>query len=106
MGVGDTRDHGFTASTTIGDGLTLDQKEYVKKLEHSVSWLEDKIQRARNDFKTLKKENESLKESNENHVFISERLNKALKKSEDRIERLTDKMKKITNDSVILPKNS
>jgi len=45
-----------------------------------------------------------LKDSNENHIFINEKLNKALKKSEDRIEKLTQKIKTITNESVVLPK--
>ena len=83
---------------------TFDNREYVKKLEHSVQWLEEKLQRARADFKTLKKENANLKDSNENHIFINEKLNKALKKSEDRIEKLTAKIKTITNESVVLPK--
>ena len=64
------------------------------------------MQRARNDFKTLKKENANLKDSNENHIFINEKLNKALKKSEDRIEKLTQKIKTITNESIVLPKRS
>lgn len=45
-----------------------------------------------------------MKDSNENHIFINEKLNKALKKSEDRIEKLTQKIKTITNESVVLPK--
>ena len=52
----------------------------------------------------MKKESDNLKDSNENHIFINEKLNKALKKSEDRIEKLTNKIKTITNDSVVLPK--
>lgn len=88
------------------DGASFDQREYVKKLEHSVQWLEEKLQRKTNDFKTLKKENANLKDSNENHIFINEKLNKALKKSEDRIEKLTQKIKTITNESVVLPKKS
>ena len=99
-------DHGPTASTmTMQDG-TYDQREYIKKLEQSVQWLEEKLQRARNDFKTLKKENANLKDSNENHIFINEKLNKALKKSEERIEKLTSKIKTITNESVVIPKKS
>ena len=47
-----------------------------------------------------------MKDSNENHIFINEKLNKALKKSEERIEKLTQKIKTITNESVILPKQS
>lgn len=95
------------SSSAMHDGTSsFDQREYVKKLEHSVQWLEEKLQRARNDFKTLKKENANLKDSNENHIFINEKLNKALKKSEDRIEKLTQKIKTITNESVVLPKRS
>ena len=52
----------------------------------------------------MKKENANLKVSNENHIFINEKLNKALKKSEQRIEQLTSKLKTITNESVVLPK--
>ena len=52
----------------------------------------------------MKKENANLKDSNENHIFINEKLNKALKKSEDRIEKLTQKIKTITNESIVLPK--
>lgn len=47
-----------------------------------------------------------MKDSNENHIFINEKLNKALKKSEERIDKLTLKIKTITNESVILPKQS
>lgn len=77
------------STTTLQDAASFDQREYVKKLEHSIQWLEEKLQRARTDFKTLKKENANLKDSNENHLFINEKLNKALKKSEERIEKLT-----------------
>ena len=95
----------ISSSNTMPDG-TFDNREYVKKLEHSVQWLEEKLQRARADFKTLKKENANLKDSNENHIFINEKLNKALKKSEERIEKLTAKIKTITNESVVLPKRA
>ena len=74
------------SSTLKQEGLPFDQDEYIKKLEHSVQWVEEKLQKSRNDFKTLKKENANLKVSNENHIFINEKLNKALKKSEARIE--------------------
>ena len=47
-----------------------------------------------------------MKDSNENHIFINEKLNKALKKSEERIEKLMTKIKTITNESVVLPKRS
>lgn len=94
---------GVTASSTL-EMLNPDQKEYIKKLEHSISWMEEKLQRARKDFKVLKKENESLKDSSDNHIFINEKLNKALKKSEERNEKLTERLKKVTNESVILQK--
>ena len=93
-----------TVSSTMKDQHPFDQEEYIKKLEHSIQWVEEKLQKSRNDFKTLKKENANLKVSNENHIFINEKLNKALKKSETRIESLTAKIKQITNESVVLPK--
>ena len=92
------------SSTLKADGMPGDQDEYVKKLEHSVQWVEEKLQKSRNDYKALKKENASLKVSNENHIFINEKLNKALKKSETRIEQLSAKIKTFTNDSIVLPK--
>lgn len=39
----------------------------------------------------MKKENQNLKDSNENHIFINEKLNQALKKSSKRIEELEKK---------------
>jgi hypothetical protein len=50
--------------------------------------LSDKLQKVRIDFKKLKKENDMLKDSIENHIFINEKLNSALKKSGTRIEAL------------------
>ena len=97
-------DQGPTVGSTVLNEGSFANPDYIKKLEHSVQWLEEKLQRARNDFKTLKKENANLKDSNENHIFINEKLNKALKKSEDRIEKLTQKIKTITNESIVLPK--
>jgi|LauGreDrversion4_2_1035121.scaffolds.fasta_scaffold375791_3 hypothetical protein len=38
--------------------------------------------------KSLKKEIQNLKDSNENHIFINEKLNQALKKSNSRVEEL------------------
>ena len=93
-----------TVSSTMKEQMPYDQDEYVKKLEHSVQWVEEKLQKSRTDLKSLKKENANLKVSNENHIFINEKLNKALKKSEHRIEQLSNKLKTITNESVILPK--
>ena len=62
--------------------------EYVKKLEQSVQYLNEKIQRSRIDMKNLKKEIQNLKDSNENHIFINEKLNAALKKTNARVEEL------------------
>jgi hypothetical protein len=36
----------------------------------------------RTEINMLKKEIDTLKDSNENHIFINEKLNKALKRSE------------------------
>eukprot|EP00353_Schmidingerella_taraikaensis_P009869 CAMPEP_0185589764 /NCGR_PEP_ID=MMETSP0434-20130131/58282_1 /TAXON_ID=626734 ORGANISM="Favella taraikaensis, Strain Fe Narragansett Bay" /NCGR_SAMPLE_ID=MMETSP0434 /ASSEMBLY_ACC=CAM_ASM_000379 /LENGTH=152 /DNA_ID=CAMNT_0028213439 /DNA_START=922 /DNA_END=1382 /DNA_ORIENTATION=+ len=84
--------------------LTINETTEEIGTEHSVAGGEALA--ARNDFKTLKKENANLKDSNENHIFINEKLNKALKKSEDRIEKLTSKIKTITNESVVIPKKA
>jgi hypothetical protein len=53
-----------------------------------VQYLNEKIQKSRIDLKNLKKECQNLKDSNENHVFINEKLNQALKKSSQRCEEL------------------
>ena len=55
--------------------------EYTKKLEQSVQYLNEKIQKSRIDMKNLKKEIQNLKDSNENHIFINDKLNQALKKA-------------------------
>ena len=52
----------------------------------------------------MKKENANLKASNENHIFINEKLNKALKKSEQRIDGLVKRVKQLTDESIVLPK--
>lgn len=65
-----------------------DHREYIKKLEQSVQYLNDKISKSRIDYKNLKKENQNLKDSNENHIFINEKLNQALKKAVARSEEL------------------
>ncbi|CDW75472.1 UNKNOWN [Stylonychia lemnae] len=69
-----------------------DQRDYIKKLEQSVQYLNDKITKIRIDYKNLKKENQNLKDSNENHIFINEKLNQALKKSSQRIEDLEKRL--------------
>ena len=65
---------------------TYDNREVNKKLEQNVLGLEKALKRAQTDLKALKNENANLKDSNENHIFINEKLNKALKKNEERIE--------------------
>jgi hypothetical protein len=52
----------------------------------------------------LKKEIDTLKDSNENHIFINAKLNKALKRSEERTEKLQQKLKTVTDQSVLLKK--
>jgi len=91
---------GATISSTL-DANIYDQKEYSKKLEESVNWLEEKLARANKDIKRLKNENATLKSSNENHIFINDKLNKALKKSESRIESLSQQVKQLTNQTVV-----
>lgn len=96
---------GATISSTI-DANIFDQKEYTKKLEESVNWLEEKLTRATKDLKKAKQENGNLKASNENHIFINEKLNKALKKSEQRIEALAKQVKQLTDQTVVFKKSA
>lgn len=56
------------------------------------------------ELKRLQKEIDTLKESNENHIFINEKLNKALKRAEQRNEQLSAKLKTVTDQSVVLKK--
>lgn len=51
-----------------------------------------------------KKEIATLKDSNENHIFINDKLNKALKRAEQRTEHLQTKLKAVTEESVHLKK--
>lgn len=48
----------------------------------------EKVKALRQEISILKKEIDTLKDSNENHIFINEKLNKALKRSEQRTEQL------------------
>ena len=50
--------------------------------------------------KNLKKEIQNLKDSNENHIFINEKLNSALKKANQRAEELE---KQIHESSKLIP---
>ena len=92
------------SSTIVADNF--DQKEYTKKLEESVNWLEEKLTRATKDLKKMKQDNANLKASNENHIFINEKLNKALKKSEQRIDTLSKQVKQLTDQSVVFQKKT
>ena len=53
---------------------------YVKRLQLSVENLNSKLSRLKEQFSKLKSENAGLKASNDNHIFINEKLDKALKK--------------------------
>jgi hypothetical protein len=52
-----------------------DPRAYIQKLEQSVNYLNEKIQRSRIDFKKMKQENRNLKESIDNHLSVNEKLN-------------------------------
>lgn len=71
-----------------------------------MQYLNDKISKIRVDFKALKKENTNLKDSNENHIFINEKLNQALKKSASRIEELERKLDERDGKSETPKKNT
>ena len=53
---------------------------YAKRLELSVDNLNEKLTRLKTQHQKLKMENASLKASNDNHIFINEKLNKGLQK--------------------------
>ncbi len=60
--------------------IQKDQK-YVKRLELSVDNLNTKLTKLKENLGRLKNENASLKASNDNHIYINEKLNKALQKA-------------------------
>lgn len=45
---------------------------------------------------------QTLRDSNENHIFINDKLNKALKRSEQRIEQLQQKLHSANEESLLL----
>jgi regulator of replication initiation timing len=47
---------------------------YVKKLEVSIKNLNEKLDSLKIQFQKLKDENSALKASNDNHIYISDRL--------------------------------
>lgn len=84
------------------ENIKKDQ-QYAKRLELSVENLNQKLSRLKAQHQKLKNENASLKASNDNHIFINEKLNKALQKmvaksqqkdSEVEQERLRNKQEK------------
>lgn len=72
------------------DNLKKDQM-YAKRLELSVDNLNQKLSRLKSQHQKLKNENASLKASNDNHIFINEKLNKALQKMLAKNQQLADK---------------
>lgn len=76
------------------------QGDYLKKLEQTVQYLNEKIQKSRIDMKGLKKDLQNMRDSNENHVFINDKLNQALKKSSARVEELERKLAEAGRTSV------
>jgi len=56
-------------------------KKYVKKLELANDNLNVKLTKMKSEHQRLKDENFSLKASNDNHIYINEKLNRALKKA-------------------------
>ena len=62
---------------------------YAKRLELSVDNLNEKLTRLKTQHQKLKTENASLKASNDNHIFINEKLNKGLQKLISKNKQLT-----------------
>ena len=65
---------------------------YVKKLELSIKNLNEKLDSIKLQYQKLKDENAALKASNDNHIYISDRLNQALKKQILKFEKLKKDM--------------
>lgn len=53
-------------------------KKFQKKLQLTVDNLNLKLSKLKEELKNLKDENVTLKASNDNHIYINEKLNKAL----------------------------
>ena len=69
-------------------------KKYVKKLELANDNLNVKLTKMKSEHQRLKDENFSLKASNDNHIYINEKLNRALKKATEDKKQKKDKTKK------------
>lgn len=52
----------------------------IKKLELTVENLNNKLSKLKDELMKVRDENLTLKASNDNHIYINEKLNKALKK--------------------------
>ena len=77
---------------------------YVKQLEQSVQYLEEKLQKAKDEIKERDAEIANLKDSNENNIFINNKLNKALKKAEKQQNVLESKLNLANQESILLQK--
>jgi len=55
-------------------------KNKMKKLELTVENLNNKLSKLKDELQKVRDENLTLKASNDNHIYINEKLNKALKK--------------------------
>ena len=53
-------------------------KKFQKKLQLTIDNLNLKLSKLKEELKNLKDENTTLRASNDNHVYINEKLNKAL----------------------------
>lgn len=62
-------------------------------MEISVDSLNDKLTRLKKEYEVLKDENLSLQASVDNHVFINEKLNQALKKQKNKKDKSEKKLK-------------
>jgi hypothetical protein len=54
--------------------------------------MNDKISKSRLEYKNLRKDLQNLRDSNENHIFINDKLNHALKKANSKMEELELKL--------------
>ena len=61
-------------------GDTHEMMRHAKRLELTIENLNQKLTKLKQEALKLKEDNVSLKASNENHIYINEKLNKALQK--------------------------
>lgn len=84
------KDMGQYRNVAVEGSQEIDKK-YVKKLELANENLNIKLTKMKTEHQRLKDENFSLKASNDNHIFINEKLNRALKKATDQKRAKKDK---------------